>query len=212
MNVQLVSVLIAEGGKLVSELIKNRPLRIQTSPAPERTPPVELPKPQAKPADAEAVACIPCSINHFSTCTGLLNEAMRFAREDGLTSPEVIDRIGKCTDELNALEREDLTSERIINLSGWEKELAEQALKFSRETRHRLDNLTSVEELEAVTANTQREREAIGRSWFQKRLQNMTPEDKRAMQERIMSRINELAGEEGKEEGEEEEIREIVEE
>ena len=38
--------------------------------------------------------CVPCAIGHLGTCSGLLNEAIRFAGKDGMDSEEVIDRVG----------------------------------------------------------------------------------------------------------------------
>lgn len=123
-----------------------------------------------------ATGCVPCSLSHFGTCAGLLSEAMRFARKDGLQSNEVLDRINKSLDELNALERVDLDSEKIYALPSGEKEIAAKALNASRATRHALESLTTVEELEKVTADVQIVRKDIGRDWYHYRLSKIPRE------------------------------------
>ena len=123
-----------------------------------------------------ATGCVPCAIGHFGTCAGLLNEGMRFARKDGLESNEVLDRINKSLDELNALERVDLDSEKIFTLPPGEKELAIKALNASRATRHSLESLTTVDDLESVTADVQTVRRDIGRDWYRYRLSRIPKE------------------------------------
>jgi len=124
-----------------------------------------------------ATGCVPCSISHFGTCAGLLSEAMRFARKEGLGSNEVLDRINKSLDELNALERVDLDSEKIHFLPPGEKEIAIKALNASRATRHSLESLTTIDDLESVTADVQTIRRDVGRDWYRYRLSKL-PEDK----------------------------------
>ena len=123
-----------------------------------------------------ATGCVPCAIGHFGTCAGLLNEAMRFALKDGLESNEVLDRINKSLDELNALERVDLDSEKVFTLPHGEKELAIKALTASRATRHSLESLTTVDDLESVTADVQTIRRDIGRDWYRYRLSRLPKE------------------------------------
>lgn len=123
-----------------------------------------------------ATGCVPCSLSHFGTCSGLLNEAIRFARKDGLESNEVLDRINKSLDELNTLERVDLDSEKIYALPPGEKEIAIKALNASRATRHALESLTTVDELEKVTADVQTIRKDIGRDWYRYRLSKIPKE------------------------------------
>jgi len=123
-----------------------------------------------------ATGCVPCSISHFGTCAGLLSEAMRFARKDGLDSNEVLDRINKSLDELNALERVDLDSEKIYYLPPEEKDIAAKSLNASRATRHALESLTTVDDLEKVTADVQTVRKDIGRDWYRYRLSKIPKE------------------------------------
>jgi hypothetical protein len=117
-----------------------------------------------------ATGCVPCSINHFNTSAGLLNEVMRFARKDGIGSKEVLDRINKCLGELNAMEREDLDSEKIFALPEGEKEIAVKALNASRATRHALESFTTVKDLEKVTADVQTVSSELWREWSRYRL------------------------------------------
>lgn len=133
-------------------------------------------------ATAVATGCLPCSIGHLGTCSGLLNEAMRFARKDGIQSEEVIERVNMCMDELNSLERVDLRPEMIVNLPAWEKNLAGKALNLSRTLRHDLEQLSDVSMLEKVSAETQATRQEIGKRWFQGRLSRMTPEQQKLIE------------------------------
>ena len=116
-----------------------------------------------------ASACVPCSIGHFSTSATLLNEAVRF-KKDGLTSPQVLDDIAAALGEQNALERIDLTPEKIRLLPDWEKEMANIALEKSRELRHRLEAVQSMEELENIAADTAEFYKMLNREWGSKRL------------------------------------------
>jgi len=144
----------------------------------------------AKASSIEA-GCVPCAIGHFGTCSGLLNEAMRFAKKDGISSDEVIDRVNICLDELNAMERIDLRPELVLNLPLWEKELADKALIASRNTRHGLEGLTDINDLEKVAAITQNTRNEVGRGWFKQRLANMTPEEKKRVAEKTIEKMGE---------------------
>jgi hypothetical protein len=236
MNVSIMSVLIQEGTRLVSEYMRTRPVKISpdstsierltllaAGPNPDsviqlKPQPIEKPIPlipsqpvisdisqespritteiaPASKATAIATGCVPCAMGHYGTCTGILNEAMRFARGGDISNPEVIDRVNMCMDELNSMERVDLRPEMTVQLSGWEKELAEQALKDSRAIRHNLENLQSTSELEEIAAKTQTSRQEIGRRWFQAKLQNMSPDEKTAMQKRVLERIEAMATE-----------------
>lgn len=116
-----------------------------------------------------ATACVSCAIGHFSTSAGVLNEAFRF-RSEGLTSPQVLDRIAKAIEEQNALERVDLTPEKMQSLQDWERDLAEEALTKSRELRHSLESIQSVGELERLAADTEEFYKHLNREWTTKRL------------------------------------------
>jgi len=116
-------------------------------------------------------ACVPCSISHISTSSTLLNEAVRF-KKDGLTSPQILDDIAGAISELNALERIDLTPAKIESLPDWEKEMAENALEKSREIRHRLEAVQTVDELQTIAAETENFYKYLNREWASKRLKD----------------------------------------
>jgi len=120
-------------------------------------------------AEGVKSACVPCAIGHFSTSATLLNEAVRF-KKDGLTSPQVLDDIAQAIGEQNALERIDLTSAKIQTLPDWEKEMAEKALERSRELRHMLESVQSMEELQSIAAATEEFYKWLNREWASKRL------------------------------------------
>ena len=188
-----LALVVQEGTRLVSMLLRNRalffvpqqPETIEDLPI-EQTPPIaEI---TSGKATGIATGCVPCSIGHLGTCSGLLNEAMRFARTDGIQSEEVIDRVNMCMDELNALERVDLRPEMIHDLSDWEKSLAEKALSLSRSLRHDLEGLSDVTALEAISAKTQTTRQEIGKAWFRERLTRMSPDQRQAVEEALTRR------------------------
>lgn len=189
MDKMLLAFIFQEGGNLISNLLKTRPRKREaTSP---NEPHYEIIAESEEKATSIEAGCVPCSVGHLGTCSGLLNEAMRFARKDGINSSNVIDRVNICMDELNALERVDLRPEMITNLSPWEKELANKALKESRAIRHHLESLSSADDLEKAAANTQTARQEIGREWFQQRLAKMPKEAKTKLVEKTIEKLGE---------------------
>lgn len=102
---------------------------------------------------SEGQACLACTDDHFSTVSGALSEALRFARKGGIRHPEVMRRVGLARDELNICERMDLSPEQIVQLKGKEKELAEWGLNESRDLRHKLMAMQTPDDLEKVAAD-----------------------------------------------------------
>jgi len=211
MDDQVIAVIFQEVGRFASVLFSHMPHRTTMPPADINFPEIDKVQPPVAPKLTPAkvtsttmvtpakvtisedktsgTACIPCAIGHLGTCTGLLNESMRFAREKGVDSNDVIDRVNKCLDELNAMERVDLSSENIADLSPWEKELAIEALNLSRNTRHGIEHLSGVGDLEEVTVNTQRIRQHLGQEWFKQKLKRMSPEEKTKLKEKVGQRL-----------------------
>jgi hypothetical protein len=237
-NPQIVAVIIQEGSRIASEMLRARgPSKLKSEPVdleqfvmdtPNRFPSLQtkptisivaeqpaeqspstavinintetsiVKSPQVEVADGKAkdiaTGCVPCAMGHFGTCSGILNESIRFAKgADGMASPEVIDRVNMCLDELNAMERVDLRPEMTVQLEGWQKELADKALAESRSIRHTLEGIHSYEDLEKVAARTQTSRKAIGREWFKNALPNMSPEDKEEVKRRVLAKIEAMA-------------------
>ena len=100
----------------------------------------------------QGTACIACSRDHVSTASAVLNEALRFARKDGVGHIEVQRRIGIALDELNAMERIDLAAESIERLDGREKEVAIEAANDSRGLRHDITAIKTPDDLQRVSA------------------------------------------------------------
>lgn len=109
-------------------------------------PPTKREGPSMK--ESKSFACIPCSKAHISAIAGALNEAIRPARDNGITDLEVIDRLGIATSELAAMERIDLAPYKIARLKGEEKEFATWIVTKTRDLRHSLDGINNVEKLE----------------------------------------------------------------
>ena len=232
-NIQILATLIQAGSQIAAEYIRSRPVKtepvslgqpeeLQFEPTAKviesdvqisETKPTKMKLISQTPTEdkkdfefkAQAIptGCIPCSLGHLGACSGLLNEAMRFARADGVASDEVIDRANMCLDELNALERTDLRPEMINGLPEWEHDIAVDALNLSRQTRHYLENVNNIDQFEKVAAEVQAKRNDIGRRWFQGKLSHLSDEEKAKIQERVMdkvSKINESTSEEASEE------------
>lgn len=173
------------GGQVVSQLIKMAPKQVSPPPPPptpdyisqeiepapqEAAPPLELVEKDTGGESEVKAGCVPCATGHLSTTTGLLDESMRFARTEGIASDEVIDRMAKSLKELNAMERVDLSPEKIAWLPAWEKEIAEKALELSRATRHAIEGTRSVDDLEKAAADISTGYQEITRLYFGHRL------------------------------------------
>ena len=147
----------------------------------------EAPEPET-PASTKsediATACVACALGHFSRSAGALNEAMRFKGE-GMTSNEILDRIASVLEELNALERFDLTPEKLQRTPKWEREIAEEALLHSRQLRHRLEGIQSIEELEQAAAETAAFYKKMNREWYKGRFRNLGTEKAEAISQRV---------------------------
>lgn len=156
--------------------------------------PVDYAPIQKAAGEKVATSCVGCAIGHLATCSGLLKEAVRFS-DEGMASPNIISRLNTCLDELNAMERVDLQPAKIADLPDWEKVLAHDALRVSRETRHFIEaGVTSADQLEKLAANLIQVRERIGQSWLQQKLRALSAEDKQEIQRRVMAKLNNLGG------------------
>lgn len=122
-------------------------------------------------AVARGTACLPCTTDHLSTCAGLLSdEAVRMAHRNGLNDPEVQRRIMACSDQLNALEREDLSIDKIAGLPKEEKEIALYAQSKSADIRHMINGIKSVEDLENIALEVKQTRNKVGADYLKVRL------------------------------------------
>lgn len=165
--------------------------------APAALPEVSYAPVQSTSGDGEKVAtsCVGCAIGHLATCSGLLKECVRFTGE-GMASPNIVDRLNTCLDELNAMERVDLLPNKIQLLPEWEKELAHRALNISRETRHFIEaGITSADQFEKVASNLINERQAIGNAWLQQKLRALSKEDKEVIAQRVMAKLENISEE-----------------
>lgn len=115
---------------------------------------VTLPRPASREETTPSVAtgCVPCSSDHLSTVSAVLNEALRFARSEGLQSMEVVRRVAMAEDELNAMERIDAAPDKLETLSEKDRKLMREVLPKARDIRHLLKGMTSVENLEKAAS------------------------------------------------------------
>ncbi len=140
--------------------------------------------PEEIPMQDIATACVPCSIGHFAGAAKLLNEAIRF-REDGIESNQVLDDIAGAIGELNAMERVDLTPERLQKTLGWERDIADKALRESRKLRHRLEVISSMEEIEKAAADTESYYKKLNREWYRSRFSNLGEKKAETIAQRV---------------------------
>jgi len=163
----------------IAPVVQNEGLLPST--ATETTLPEEIPAPDI------ATACVPCAIGHFAGAARLLNEAIRF-RDDGIESNQVLDDIAGTIGELNAMERVDLTPERLQRTPGWERAIAEEALRESRKLRHRLEGIGSMDEIEKAAADTESYYKKLNRQWYRGRFNKLGGSKAEAIAQRVGER------------------------
>ncbi len=98
-----------------------------------------------------------CSLEHISDVAASdIAEALRMARSRGIKDGEVRTRLVKARQELNQLERYDLTAEKIVNSPKEEQELARAVLPRSSAMRHAINDILmrdkDIEDLEKLAA------------------------------------------------------------
>ena len=158
--------------------------------SPKESPlPTTLPQPltEENPTEDIATACVPCALGHYSGAARLLNEAFRF-RDDGITSNQVLDDIAGAIGELNAMERVDLTPERLQKTPQWERTIADEALRESRKLRHRLEGISSMEEIEKAAGDTESYYKKLNRQWYRGRFGHLGTKKAEAIAQRVGER------------------------
>ena len=105
------------------------------------------------------VAVHNCGNDHFSTVSGLLAEAMRFARDKGVSDPEVVLRIAQAEDELNAFERVDAAPDKITALPPEERVMMDEMLRASRGFRHSLSDVHNTDDLVRLATEVKNKRD-----------------------------------------------------
>lgn len=96
------------------------------------------------------VAVHNCSNDHLSTVCGLLGEGLRFARRSGLADPECVRRVSMAEDEINMMERIDMSPASVSALPQDKREIVYWALRGSKSVRDQLKTIKTVEDLEKV--------------------------------------------------------------
>ena len=102
-----------------------------------------------------STACLACSRSHLATIAGGLGEAVRFARGDpqGVAHPQAIMRIQKAEEEINILERIDLSPEALLASPPEERSVAEEYLPRIRVLRQGIGDIGTFDDLEKVAAD-----------------------------------------------------------
>jgi len=182
--------LIKTGREEISEVASSLRVEEQKEGASERKSTSTIQEPENPEQEDIATACVPCGVGHFAGAAKLLSEAVRF-RGDGITSNQVLDDIAGAIGELNTMERVDLTPEKLQSTLGWERPIADEALRESRKLRHRLEGISSMEEVEQAAADSERFYKKLFRDWFQQRFAHLGPEKA----QRIADKVGQLSPE-----------------
>jgi len=166
----------------------------------ESLPETTISAPIVKPPDADygklsqvaanGKACNVCLNDHFSTVSGALSEAIRFARKDGVEHPEVLTRISMSEDELNIGERIDGAPEKVAALAPDEKVLMEEMLTTSRHLRHLLSDIRDFKALESTAAEAQTARKEFRSKLFKMQMARMSPEERTAAKSKAQEVLN----------------------
>ena len=197
MNLQILAIVIQEGTKILSDVIKNRPIKraeeprstlvLETKEITEGSTASDVTTGDEK--IEKGVACLPCVNSHTHACVGLLSEANRMS-PDGLTV-DSMERVDKCLGEIAAAERIDLAPENIAKLPPEEQEIARYAAKEFRNIRHDLEGLTSKDVLERTVVKTVALQKHIGKEYFKYRLSKMKPAEKQVVLDTLERKIKE---------------------
>jgi len=134
----------------IDEAVKGVDFEVRTSPGEPATPIEEI---------ASATVCLQRCRDHWSTISSTLSEGLRFARSDGMASKDVQGRIGLAIDEANKMEKIDLAATAIAGLKGKEKELSEWSLENSRQLRHQIGEIRTLDDMEKAAAEAARLRQ-----------------------------------------------------
>jgi len=138
----------------------------------------------------EGKACIPCGSDHFSTVAGGLSEAMRFARSNGMDNEEVLNRIAVAQDELNAFERWDGSPDKLERLPEDERSLMNDMLNKSRQLRHQMSEVRTVDDLGKVAAEAQEANKDYRSKLLRMQLGKGDQEDKKKIREKAQEILN----------------------
>jgi len=172
-------------GESTPKTAPDESLALKEPPEKEKT--RDYPTQEASPSDAtretiatssqkdKGAACIPCTLSHTSACVGLLNEAVRFARDD-IANPEVLKRVDNCLSEIAAAERGDLIPENIQSLPPEQKKIAEDATIALRDIRHDLEWWKTKDDLENITAKISSLQHEMSKKWRMARLSDKEKE------------------------------------
>ncbi len=112
-------------------------------------------------------ACISCSRSHLSTASGALSEAIRFARSGGITDPEAFRRIDMAENEINIMERIDLSPAAIQAAPVVDRQLARNYLPRIRELRQHIGQIKDTDSLEEAAAEAEQLSLDLKRSYIE---------------------------------------------
>jgi len=84
-----------------------------------------------------ATSCLSCTDSHWSTISGVLNEAVRLARQGyALDSEDIMSRISLAKEELNTWERLDASPDKLENSAEFIKDIVRKMVSKGAQLRH----------------------------------------------------------------------------
>lgn len=102
-----------------------------------------------KAPESVSVGCIPCAKAHLAGVHGMLREATRLAKDEGMTE-EVARRVAAAKEELVALLRYDWSPDRLSEVSPEERRVVERYLPQVQGLLRQLDSAVSPDALERL--------------------------------------------------------------
>lgn len=98
-------------------------------------------------------SCMACSRSHLTLVSGALDEGLRFARAEGIMSPEVMTRIDAAERDINIMERIDLSPDKVSNSGQEEREILGILIPRIRKLRQDIGQIKSVPDLEKAAGD-----------------------------------------------------------
>lgn len=103
-----------------------------------------------------STSCVLCTRAHLATVSASLKEAIRFARSNGIEDENVSARLNTAEEEINVLERFDLSPEQVENSPPEDKQLIQEFQPKIRRLRQNIVMIDNVDSLEKTAAEAGR--------------------------------------------------------
>lgn len=157
-----------------------------------------------KPQIEKGEACDICSLDHFSVCAKALAEGKRFIKDGKIDDKYLTKAREICRGELNLMERDDASPAKVMALPPMERKIMNKFTPRSKELRHSLNDIISVDSLIEVGAKAEKISESWENEIFQYQLKRelakneirkerpeISPEEEKELVDEIMAKLAE---------------------